>query len=139
MSRRPPRSTRTDTLFPDTTLFRSAELADELARHVDAEQLLVAGVGRSLRFFATHPALRGVLAHEPGLVLSRVAFHRLGPVLDFAAAFAAPHLRPHVRVGHPDPDGAATEVAELLVRVVLTYTLEPTGRVDAHEIGRANV
>src|SRR3546814_17183491 len=48
-----------------------AELADELARHVDAEQLLVAGVGRSLRFFATHPALRGVLAHEPGLVLSR--------------------------------------------------------------------
>src|SRR3546814_16867751 len=26
MSRRPPRSTRTDTLFPDTTLFRSAVL-----------------------------------------------------------------------------------------------------------------
>src|SRR3546814_99996 len=26
MIRRPPRSTRTDTLFPDTTLFRSAEL-----------------------------------------------------------------------------------------------------------------
>lgn len=110
-----------------------AELADELARHVDAEQLLVAGVGRSLRFLGTHPALRGVLAHEPGLVLSRVAFHRLGPVLDFAAAFAAPHLRPHLRVDHPDPDRAATEVAELLVRVVLTYTLEPTDRVDAHD------
>src|SRR3546814_15253680 len=30
MIRRPPRSTRTDTLFPDTTLFRSAELFDEL-------------------------------------------------------------------------------------------------------------
>src|SRR3546814_17702810 len=27
MSRRPPRSTRTDTLFPDTTLFRSARRA----------------------------------------------------------------------------------------------------------------
>src|SRR3546814_4177551 len=26
MIRRPPRSTRTDTLFPDTTLFRSADL-----------------------------------------------------------------------------------------------------------------
>src|SRR3546814_12324279 len=26
MSRRPPRSTRTDTLFPDTTLFRSGHL-----------------------------------------------------------------------------------------------------------------
>src|SRR3546814_4658484 len=33
MIRRPPRSTRTDTLFPDTTLFRSAEFASEpLAR-----------------------------------------------------------------------------------------------------------
>src|SRR3546814_18824441 len=28
MIRRPPRSTRTDTLFPDTTLFRSAEKGD---------------------------------------------------------------------------------------------------------------
>src|SRR3546814_3711847 len=32
MIRRPPRSTRTDTLFPYTTLFRSAEL-DDLAMH----------------------------------------------------------------------------------------------------------
>src|SRR3546814_15766255 len=30
MIRRPPRSTRTDTLFPYTTLFRSIETADEL-------------------------------------------------------------------------------------------------------------
>src|SRR3546814_21060627 len=30
MIRRPPRSTRTDTLFPDTTLFRSDLAADEL-------------------------------------------------------------------------------------------------------------
>src|SRR3546814_15604145 len=29
MIRRPPRSTRTDTLFPHTTLFRSAEIFDE--------------------------------------------------------------------------------------------------------------
>src|SRR3546814_1880459 len=29
MIRRPPRSTRTDTLFPDTTLFRSGERADQ--------------------------------------------------------------------------------------------------------------
>src|SRR3546814_17323975 len=34
MIRRPPRSTRTDTLFPYTTLFRSDELA--LAQHGDA-------------------------------------------------------------------------------------------------------
>src|SRR3546814_1425948 len=35
MTRRPPRSTRTDTLFPYTTLFRSRDelAADELERH----------------------------------------------------------------------------------------------------------
>src|SRR3546814_7006955 len=40
MIRRPPRSTRTDTLFPYTTLFRShVEAADEVVRHADiAEQ-----------------------------------------------------------------------------------------------------
>src|SRR3546814_9414808 len=36
MIRRPPRSTRTDTLFPVTTLFRS--------RHEDAERLEIGGI-----------------------------------------------------------------------------------------------
>lgn len=106
------------------------ELADELVRHDAAEDLLVAGVGRALRFLTEHPALRTVLATEPGLLLSQVAFHRLGPILDAAAAFAAPFVRPHVRPDHPRPDDAATEVAELLVRVVLTYALEPSPHVD---------
>src|SRR3546814_9907759 len=33
MLRRPPRSTRTDTLFPYTTLFRSAQAAENLFEH----------------------------------------------------------------------------------------------------------
>src|SRR3546814_14692945 len=38
MIRRPPRSTRTDTLFPDTTLFRSlGQPGPEWARDLDAE------------------------------------------------------------------------------------------------------
>lgn len=109
------------------------DLSRVLAAHDDAEQLLVAGVGESLRFLTAHPALRAVLDHEPGLLLSRVAFHRLGPILDAAAAFAAPHLRPHVRGDHPAPDTAATEVAELLVRVVLTHALQPSPHVDPHD------
>lgn len=109
------------------------ELSGELARHPDAEGLLVAGVGSALRFLTTHPALRAVLDHEPELVLSQVAFHRLGPILDAATAFAAPHLRPHVRADHPDPDGAATEVADLLVRLVLSHALEPSPRLDPHD------
>lgn len=110
-----------------------AELSRELERHAEAEALLVAGVGGSLRFLTTHPALRAVLVHEPELVLSQIAFHRLGPILDAAIAFAAPRLRPHVRADHLDPDRAATEVADLLVRVVLTYALEPSPRVDPHD------
>src|SRR3546814_706663 len=50
MIRRPPRSTRTDTLFPYTTLFRSADLPDE-----GADALLEPGVRKSvalLRDFA---------------------------------------------------------------------------------------
>src|SRR3546814_7313582 len=48
MIRRPPRSTRTDTLFPYTTLFRSVVA---VARHKD---------------HAGHEALEGVAAHEEG-------------------------------------------------------------------------
>src|SRR3546814_12403798 len=40
MIRRPPRSTRTDTLFPYTTLFRSQLLP---AEHVSGEQAVAAG------------------------------------------------------------------------------------------------
>src|SRR3546814_7057302 len=44
MTRRPPRSTRTDTLFPYTTLFRSAGL-DDLAEDLQARDEAVAGGG----------------------------------------------------------------------------------------------
>src|SRR3546814_11361987 len=43
MIRRPPRSTRTDTLFPYTTLFRSVGLADDEG----FESQLQCGVGRA--------------------------------------------------------------------------------------------
>src|SRR3546814_5880482 len=45
MIRRPPRSTRTDTLFPYTTLFRS-------------EKLIAAYEAGHLQFFGDHTALR---------------------------------------------------------------------------------
>src|SRR3546814_1341047 len=44
MIRRPPRSTRTDTLFPYTTLFRSAEAADRHAKSGGRLALAIAGV-----------------------------------------------------------------------------------------------
>src|SRR3546814_5015024 len=56
MIRRPPRSTRTDTLFPYTTLFRSAvRLAEEVVRRLaaaaDARQL-----GDAVRLDVQFPA-----------------------------------------------------------------------------------
>src|SRR3546814_3742249 len=59
MIRRPPRSTRTDTLFPYTTLFRSCR---PLSRGADRAGALPFGFGRNpLRLH--QPALRP--AHEP--------------------------------------------------------------------------
>src|SRR3546814_20455988 len=37
MSRRPPRSTRTDTLFPYTTLFRSSSVSEEMDPELDLD------------------------------------------------------------------------------------------------------
>src|SRR3546814_18241837 len=42
MIRRPPRSTRTDTLFPYTTLFRSREFGDQLEGGMGVVEVVVA-------------------------------------------------------------------------------------------------
>src|SRR3546814_15415753 len=44
MLRRPPRSTRTDTLFPYTTLFRSMAIAGRLLGKIDARWLVGSGL-----------------------------------------------------------------------------------------------
>src|SRR3546814_13562556 len=48
MIRRPPRSTRTDTLFPYTTLFRSLlkQVAQERGYHTTIEEPILDGAGR---------------------------------------------------------------------------------------------
>src|SRR3546814_2075093 len=58
MIRRPPRSTRTDTLFPYTTLFRSISVEDD-GRGID-----VAEVRRAALAGGLHPAA-GDLAQDP--------------------------------------------------------------------------
>src|SRR3546814_12490763 len=61
MIRRPPRSTRPDTLFPDTTLFRSFVVAQgqALARPIDHDDGAVAGF---------HPVESGKQAAAPPLL-----------------------------------------------------------------------
>src|SRR3546814_12320453 len=86
MIRRPPRSTRTDTLFPYTTLFRSGEAAELDLHGADAE--ILAGAGRDAD--AALADFVGVLGHQlhvherrfAGLVEALVGHHRVVPVQD---------------------------------------------------------
>src|SRR3546814_7717482 len=63
MIRRPPRSTRTDTLFPYTTLFRSGVHPHELAGELLG---LVAFIGERLVGVALQPLVVGQLPLLPG-------------------------------------------------------------------------
>lgn len=105
-----------------------AGLSAELERCDDVEDLLVRGLGESMRFLVEHEALRTIVLLEPALLLPQLAFHRLETVLRMATAFATPYLEPHVG-SHAD----AVSGAEHLVRIVLTYTLHPSGDVDPHD------
>src|SRR3546814_8255417 len=78
MIRRPPRSTRTDTLFPYTSLFRSSRGALVIRSHLLAELVEIEGFGRAaLQAFAN-----GVAQSLKLDILSDVAPHRFAH--DFA-------------------------------------------------------
>src|SRR3546814_4555987 len=70
MIRRPPRSTRTDTLFPYTTLCRSLHDAAELCvgarRHDHADRLLDQPPGVARAGQPRRAALRLLRLHDPG-------------------------------------------------------------------------
>src|SRR3546814_14070910 len=59
MMRRPPRSTRTDTLFPYTTLFRSEEKIPTIAHFIKASKQILADVN-SLRMTLSNRLLYGL-------------------------------------------------------------------------------
>src|SRR3546814_8458880 len=80
MIRRQPRSTRTDTLFPYTTLFRSegeGQLALRLRRCIDApdHQMFAARSERDLALGRNIDALDGLHGHEAILVDAFMHFH----------------------------------------------------------------
>lgn len=118
-----------DTLLQGVLVAEIDRFFDALRRTLDPlddlEDLLVAGLGTSMRFLWTHEALRTIVSVEPGVLLPRFAFHRLDVVLDRAGAVAAPYLRRHVAT-----DREAATGAEHLVRILLSYTMHPDRRVD---------
>src|SRR3546814_20282623 len=90
MNRRPPRSTRTDTLFPYTTLFRS-RLVDRLGRQaghrVVKRQLADAGLERVMLAEVFHRAHLRLLVDQveqaaDSAHVELAEYRRLGPTLD---------------------------------------------------------
>src|SRR3546814_20339542 len=88
MIRRPPRSTRTDTLFPYTTLFRSPLFISGLQRPFE----LAGAVDDGLQRFRRHaPAAQDAVGVEVDHPLDRqVAFHHRAADVAFELPSAEP-------------------------------------------------
>jgi AcrR family transcriptional regulator len=102
----------------------AAGLRTSLMGHDDLEDVLVAGITHSARWLTGHEALRFLLAHEPELILPRVAFSQMQQVLEVASAIVGPVLAPFVG------DDEAARAAEWVARLVFSYTLSPSDAVD---------
>src|SRR3546814_10665943 len=76
MIRRPPRSTRTDTLFPYTTLFRSAHHAQYHSRR-DRGTLL--GGGRAMQRCLHHPVSVAWVGYTSKPTVARPPPHGISP------------------------------------------------------------
>src|SRR3546814_14782324 len=78
MIRRPPRSTRTDTLFPYTTLFRSAQA--RLTRYIAENEPVAQGAAPLADVDLIE--LRRTLESNPGIILADTAEQRARAAID---------------------------------------------------------
>src|SRR3546814_14079687 len=76
MTRRPPRSTRTDTLFPYTTLFRSHFRGNDKDMKCQSSPRPASGRERVFRLTDPLPAALIFVAHLPRLVEPRIGIGR---------------------------------------------------------------
>src|SRR3546814_8501073 len=95
MRRRPPRSTRTDTLFPYTTLFRSVEVIDRGRRAADHEA--VAAIETTHAAAGTDIDILDSTARQGGRPADVILVERVAAVDHDVAAFQdAAELRNHI-------------------------------------------
>src|SRR3546814_4121932 len=105
MIRRPPRSTRTDTLFPYTTLFRSHAAAGMTLVQIAAEKLVLllgrpglAGGDLEIGMTAQHLALGGARLELAGDDAHRDASRAIGAARPVGYALAAAETDPAERI-----------------------------------------
>jgi AcrR family transcriptional regulator len=99
-------------------------LAVRLAEADTLEDLVVAGLTEAGRRIRANEALRFLVAHEPGVIMPRLAFDRADVVLRRAGEFAAPYLE---RWLSPRD---ARRAGEFVTRLALSYSLCDAGAVD---------
>jgi AcrR family transcriptional regulator len=101
----------------------------KLARETDLSAALVAAIVEASTRIREHPAVRYLLAHEPGTILGHLAFDEADRVLATSARRTAPFL---ARWMGP---GEAERVAEWATRIVLSYAIAPSAGCDLTDPG----
>src|SRR3546814_1781772 len=138
MIRRPPRSTRTDTLFPYTTLFRSA-LHERTSAEIDqrAHRRAEAGIGgRRLQGRELDLHLLAIPVEQGDVVLERRDATDLGALRDYRVESRNP---PQEREAERDRSHPAY-LAERWIRASGIHAhLADEGGCQAQEIGSAHV
>src|SRR3546814_15687190 len=132
MIRRPPRSTRTDTLFPDTTLFRSRDSIDLLSKHP----------WPGAKMAAQQRARRRIEQYELSLGRQAAPLDEDGPVrqgvrrIDEEKVFVAPICQPCQ--GNASADDAAKQQHKLRVLspAPLTRDIDIRCHRDCHILRR---
>ena len=99
-------------------------LAVRMGAATDLEDVLVAGMTEAATRVSEHRAITNLLAHEPELVLSQLAFARMDEVLALTCAFTTPFLGRWL-----DP-AESRRVAEWAARIVVSYLVCPSDGVD---------
>src|SRR3546814_8866491 len=101
MIRRPPRSTRTDTLFPYTTLFRSASASSRAQRGI-----------RPPRARRRVTACTGAAAYNPSCPTVSTAMRSILPVIACLALLSAGCERASLTAGGVTAEAAGNEAAD---------------------------
>jgi AcrR family transcriptional regulator len=101
-----------------------AAVGAKLASERELSAALVAGIVEASSRIREHPAVRYLLAHEPGTILGHLAFDEADRLVATSSRVTAPFL---TRWMSPTE---AERVAEWVTRIVLSYAIAPSDRVD---------
>jgi AcrR family transcriptional regulator len=114
----------------DTTDFMAA-LSEKLAGATSFEDTVVRAVVHATRALREDEHLRLMLASEPGEVVHELTVHGLPVIIGVATEFLTPWFAPSIG------EERSAELSEYLARIVISYFLAPSSRVDLADVDSA--